>query len=373
MQREEIAKALGQRLRFQDGSTWQASYVEGNLNAPALLEQLFEEMVEHSDRYASADGKDMNNYGRALLNEALLKSRRRTHFLNMLAVAHGFAQRIALPKEELPLSDARSRGAVPSVSDLPSVGDVTPGDDVPSPNDGQSPVDGPSPDHSQEEEAKRTMSLDDESDLSSKGPKIGERRDRGGGNSRSLLRSKHEGDETQEVDRAGTPHTKKELDSASRHRRCHQVVNWLRNIPHKFRASLLCRMTSLKELGKGKRSEPPEFDLGNRRKHSSQSRSPCFRGGAGLNLRRLSKTGSPTALSLMTKDSLQSAPDLTAASRLHMANDLSHSTPDSTAPLPSRTNKDSPHSLLEMAPSQSSKPQDSPHSSPVINCSTEAI
>ena len=347
MQREEIAEALGERLRFQDGSTWQASYVKGNLNASALLEQLFEEIVEHSDRYASADGKDMNNYGRALLNEALLKSRRRTHFLNMLAVAHGFTQRSSLPREGLPLSDARSRGDVPSVSDALSVGNVPPGGDV------------PSPDHSQEEEAKRKMSLDNELDLSSKGPKIAERRDHGGADSRSLLRSKHEGDETQEVGRAGTPHPKKELDRVSRHKRCHQVVDWLRDFPHKFRASLLCRMAF-----KGKRLEPPEFELGNRRKHSSQSRSPGFRGGAGLKLRRPRKTGSPTALSLTTNDSLQFGPVSTTTSLLHMPDELPHSTPDSTAPLQSRTNKYSPHSLLEMVPSQSSKPQDSPHSSP---------
>lgn len=300
----------------------------------------------------------MNNYGRALLNEALLKSRRRTHFLNMLAVAHGFAQRSPLPKEGLPLSDARSRGAVPSVSDLPSVGDV------PSPNDCQSPADGPSPDHSQKEEAKRKMSLDDESDLSSKGHKIAERRDYGGGISRSLLRSKYEEDETQEFGGAGTPHPEKEFDRVSRHKRCHQVVDWLRDFPHKFRASLLCRMASLKELGKGKRSEHPEFELGNRRKHSSQSRSPCFRGGAGLNLRRPRKTGSPTGLSLTRKDSLHCGPDPTATSLLHMPDELPHSKLDSTAPLQSRTNKYSPHSLLEMVPSQSPPPQDSPHSSP---------
>ena len=329
------------------------------MNAPALLEQLFEEIVEHSDRYASADGKDMNNYGRALLNEALLKSRRRTHFLNMLAVAHGFTQRSSLPREGLPLSDARSRGDVPSVSDVLSMGNVPPGGDVPSPDDGQSPADSLSPDHSQEEEAKRKMSLDDESDLSSEGPKIAERRDHGGADSRSLLRSKHEGDETQEVGRAGTPHPKKELDRVSRHKRCHQVVDWLRDFPHKFRASLLCRMAF-----KGKRSEPPEFELGDRRKHSSQSRFPGFRGGAGLNLRRPRKTGSPTALSLTTKDSLQFGPVPTATSLLHMPDELPHSTPDSTAPLQSRTNKYSPHSLLDIAPSQSPTPQDSPHSSP---------
>ena len=232
---------------------------------------------------------------------------------------------------------------VQSVSDVLSVGNVPPGGDVPSPDDGQSPADGPSPDHSQEEEAKRKMSLDDESDLSST----------------SLLRNKHEGDETQEVGRAGTPHPKKELDRVSRHKRCHQVVDWLRDFPHKFRASLLCRMAS-----KGERSEPPEIELGNRRKHSSQSRSPGFRGGAGLNLRRPRKTCSPTALSLTTKDSFQSGPVPTATSLLHMPDKLPHSTPDSTAPLQSRTNKYSPHSLLEIAPSQLPTPQDSPHSSP---------
>lgn len=327
-----VAKSLGQRLHFADGSTWQASYVKGKLNAPALLEQLFEEMVKHSERYVSADENDTDHYGRLLLNEALLKSKRRTHFLNMLAVAHGDTQRSPLP------SDASSQ------------------------NNGRLPG------HSQEEETKRKMSLDDESNLSSKRPRIAERRDHDGGNSRSLLRSKHQGDESQEVGRAGTPHPKKELDRVSRHKRCHQVVDWLRDFPHKFRASLNRRILSLKKLGKEKRSEPAEFELENRRKLSSQSRSPGFRGGAGLNLRKPRKTSSPAALSSTTKDLLHLAPEPTAStatSGLQVANELPHSTPDSTAPLQSRTNKYSPHSLLDMAaPSQSPTPKGSPHSSP---------
>ncbi len=311
----------------------------GNLSAPALLEQLYEEMVQRSERSAAVEN-DTDDYGRLLLNEALLKSQRRTHFLNMLARAHGNTQRSPLPSEGSPLSHA------------PPVGDVS------------SPADGPSPGHSQEEEAKRKMSLDDESNLSSKRPKIAERRDHDGDSSRSLLGSKHQEDETQEVGRAGTPYPKKELDRVSKHKSCHQVVDWLRDFPHKFRASLNRRMHCLKKLGKGKRSEPPEFELENRRKHSSQSRSPGFRGGAGLNLGKPRKTGSPAALSLTTKDFLHFAPDPTATSQSHMANELPHSTPDTTAPLQSRTNKYSPHSLLELAPSQSPTPQNSPHSSP---------
>ena len=326
-----------------------ASYVTGQMNAAILLENLFEEMVWDSELYASAHGSDTDHYGRLLLNEALLKTRRRTHFLNRLAIAHGDTYRSPSASERSPLSDA------------PSVGDV------PSSNNGLSLADGTSPGHSQEEEAKRKMpppSLDDESNPSSKRPKIAERRDHDGDSSRSLLRSKHQGDETQEVGRAGTPHPKKELDIVSRHKRCHQVVHWLRDFPHKFRTSLNRRMPFLKKLGKGKRSEHPEVELENRRKHSSQSRSPGFRGGAGLNLKTPRKTGSPAALSLRTKDFLDFAPEPTATSQLHMANELPHSMPDSTAPMQSRTNKYSPHSLLEMVPSQSPAPQDSPHSLP---------
>ena len=320
-----------------------ASYVRGQMNAAILLENLFEEMVWDSELYASAHGSDTDHYGRLLLNEALLKSRRRTYFLNRLAVAHGNTYRSPSASEGSPLSDA------------PPVGDV------PSSNNGLSPG------HSQEEEAKRKMSLmslDDGSNPSSKRPKIAERREHDGDSSRSLLRSKHQGDETQEVGRAGTPHPKKELDIVSRHKCCHQVVDWLRDFPHKFRASLNRRMPFLKKLGKGKRSEYPELELDNRRKHSSQSRSPGFRGGAGLNLKTPRKTGSPAALSLTTKDIFDFAPEPTATLQSHMANELPHSTPDSTAPLHSRTNKYSPHSLLEMVPSQSPAPQDSPHSSP---------
>ena len=346
-QREEVAKSLGQHLHFRDGSKLQASYVRGQKNAAVLLEKLFEEILWDSQLYASAHGSDTDHHGRLLLNEALLKTRRRTGFLNILAVAHGDTQRSPSPTEGSPLNDATSVG------------------NVSSPNNSRSPVDGPSTGHSQEEEAKRKMSLDDESHLSSKRPRTVERRDHDGGNSRSLQQSKHQGDETQEVGRPGTPHPKKELDRVPRHKRCHHVVDWLRDFSHKFRGSLNLHMAFLKKLGKGKRSEPPEFELENRRKHSSQSRSPGFRGGAGLNLRKPRKTGSPAELSLMTKDLLGFALEPTTTSQLHMANELPHSTPDSIAPLQSRTNKYSPRSLLEMAaPSQSPTPQDSPHSPP---------
>ena len=328
---------MGQRLHFQDGTPWQVSYFSGNpKNAPALLEQLFEEIVENCERFASVDKKDTDHCARVLLNEALLKSKRRTQFLKMLAVAHGDTQRSALQSEGPPQSDA------PSVADVSSL------------NDGRPPADGPSPGHSQQEEAKRKMSLDGESNLSSKRPKIVERRDYDGGNSLSILQSIHEGDESQEVGRAGTPHPKKELDGVSRHKGCHRLVDWLRAFPHKFRASLNRRMPFLKKPGKGKRSEPSELELENQRKHSSQSRSPGFRGGASLNLSKRRKTDSPAALFLTTKGSLRSAPDQTATSPLHVTDD----------PSQFRTKKHSPHSLLEMAPSQSPTPQDSPHSSP---------
>ncbi len=338
---------MWKRLHFEDGSTWKASYVKGKINVGVLLENFFREMVGHSERYASADEGVTDHYGRLLLNEALLKSRRRTHFLDMLAVAHGDTQR----------SPSSSEGSLPS-DDL-HMGDVS------SPNSGQSLGNSPSPGHSQEQKAKRRMSLDDESNISSKRPKVAERRDHDGGISRSLLPSKHQGDETQEVGRAGTPHPKEGLERVSRHKRCHQVVDWLRDFSHKFKASLNRRMPFLKKLGKKKISEPVEFELENRSQQSSRSRSPGFRGGAGFNLRKPRKTGSTAALSSTTKDFLHFAPEPTAPSLLHMANELPHSTPDSTTPLQSRTNKYSPHSLLELAArSRSPTPKDSPHSSP---------
>ena len=305
------------------------------MNASALLERLLDEIVDHSAAYARPTGhapfagSDADRYARY---EASLKSQRRTHFLNMLAKAHGDTQ-------EGPLLGLPLRNPL-SVLSLP--------------NDGRPPVNAPSLGHSQDEEAKRKRSLDNESKLSSKRPKIAERRDYDGDNSLSLLRSKHEGNESQEFGRAGTPHPKKELDGVSRYKRCHRLVDWLREFPHKFGASLNRRMPFLKKLGKGIRSEPSELELENRRRHSSQSRSPGFRGGASLNLSRRRKTGSPAALFLTTKGSLRSALDQTVTSPLHVTDD----------PSQFRTKKYSPHSPLEMAPSQSPQPQDSPHSSP---------
>lgn len=312
------------------------------MNASALLERLLDEIVELSAAYAPPTGhapfagSDADRYARY---EESLKSQRRTHFLNLLAKAHGDTQEDPLSSGGLPLRDT------------PFVGDGS------LPNDGQPLANAPSLGHGQDEEAKRKRSLDGESNLSLKRLKIAERRDHDGDDFRSLLQE-HQRDDTQEVGRAGTPHPKKQLDSVSRHKCCHQVVDWFREFPHKFTATLNRRMPFLKKLGKEKRSEPLEFELEDPRKGSSHSRSPGFQGGADLNLRKPRKTSSPAALSLTTKDFLHFAPELTAPSQLHMLDELPHPTPDSSAPLQSRTNKYSPHSLLEMAPSQS------PHSSP---------
>ena len=309
------------------------------MNASALLERLLDEIVDRSAAWARATGhapyagSDADRYARY---EESLKSQRRTNFLNMLAKAHGDTQEGPLSSEGLPLRNPLSVG------------------DCSLPNDGRPLANAPSLGHSQDEEAKRKRSLDNESNLSSKRPKIAERRDYDGGNSLSILESIHEGDESQEVSRAGTPHPKKEIDGVSRHKGCHRLVDCLRAFPHKFRASLNRRMPFLKKLGKEKRSEPSELELENRRRHSSQSRSPGFRGGASLNLSKRRKIGSPAALFLTTKGSLRSAPDQTATSPLHVTDD----------PSQFRTKKYSPHSLLEMPPSQSPTPQDSPHSSP---------
>ena len=305
------------------------------MNASALLERLLDDIVDRSSAdtratgYAPFAGSDADRYARY---EASLKSQRRTHFLNMLAKAHEDTQ-------EGPLLGLPLRNPL-SVLSLP--------------NDGRPLVNAPSLGHSQDEEAKRKRSLGNESNLSSKRPKIAERRDYDGDNSLSLLRSKHEGNESEEFGRAGSPHPNKELDGVSRHRRCHRLVDWLRDFPHRIGASLNRRMPFLKKLGKGKRSEPSELEVENRRRHSSQSRSPGFRGGASVNLSKRRKTSSPAALFLTKKGSLRSAPDQTATSPLHVTDD----------PSQFRTNKYSPHSLLEMAPLQSPTPQDSPHSSP---------
>ena len=309
------------------------------MNASASLERLLDEIVDRSAAYARPTGhapfagSDADRYARCTES---LKSQRRTHFLNMLAKAHGDTQEGPLSNEGLPLRNSLSVG------------------ERSLPNDGRLLANAPSLGHSQDEEAKRKRSLDNESNLSSKRPKIAERRDYDGDNSLSLLRSKHEGNESQEFGRARTPHPKKGLDGVSRHKRCHRLVDWLRDFPHKLGASLNRRMPFLKKLGKGKRSEPSEHELENRRRHSSQSRSPGFSGGASLNLSKRRKTGSPAALFLTTKGSLRSASDQTATSPLHVTDD----------PSKFRTKKYSPHSLLEMAPSRSPTPQDSPHSSP---------
>ena len=346
---EEVAKSLGQRLHFGDGSTWQGRYVKGNLNASALLEDLFEEMVLQSVRYSSADEIETDHYGHLLLNEALLKSKRRTHFLKLLAIAHGNTQRSPLPSEGSPMSGASS------------VGDVT------SPDNGQSVGFSTAPARSQEEDVKRRMSLDNESNKSSKRPKVAECRDYSGGGSQSLSQSEHQENETQQVCRAGTPHPKKaiDIDRVSRPKRCKQVIDWLRRLSNQFRASVIHPMPCLKKLGKKTTPEPPEFELEDCRKHSSQSRSPGFRGGAGFNLRKRRKTGSPAALSSTTKESLHVASEPTATSRSDMVNELPNSTLNSAAPLQSRTNKSSPHSILEQAAlSESSSSKDSPHSPP---------
>lgn len=211
---------MGQRLNFQDGSTWQGRYVKGNLNASALLEDLFKEIVLESVRYSSADGTETGYYGHALLNEARLKSKRRTQFLSMLAIAHGDTRRSPLPSEGSPLSGASS------VSD------------VWSPDNDQSVGDSPSSAPSQEEEVKRRRSSDNASTRSTKRPKVAERRDDGGGCSPSLLESGHQEDEPQKVGRAGTPHPKKgiDIDRISRPKRCKQVVDRLRRLSSKFRA-----------------------------------------------------------------------------------------------------------------------------------------
>lgn len=340
---------MGQRLHFGDGSTWQGRYVKGNLNAAALLEILFEEMVLQSVRYSSADEIDTDHYGHVLLNEARIKSKRRTHFLSMLALAHGDTRRSPLPSEGSPLSGASSVG------------------DVSSPDNGQSVGDSPPSAPNQEEEVKRRMSSDIESNISSKRPRVAECRDYGGCSSPSLLRGEHQEDETQQVGRAGTPHPKKaiDIDRVTRPKRCRQVIDWLRCLSRQFRTSLIHPMPCLKKLGKKTRPEPPEFELEDRRRHSSQSRSPGFRGGAGLNLRKRRKTGSPAALSSTTKDSLHVASEPTATSRADMENESPHSTLNSAAPLQSRTNKSSPHSILEQASLlRSAAPKDSPHSSP---------
>lgn len=127
---------------------------------------------------------------------------------------------------------------------------------------------------------------------------------------------------------------------------------------------LIRPMPCSKKLGKKTRAELPELEFEDRRKDSSQSRSPYFRGGAGFNLRKRRKTGSPAALSSTTKDSLHIASERTATSGLEMVNELLHSTLDSAVLLQPRTNKSSPHSILEQASlSRSSTSKDSPHSS----------
>ena len=266
----------------------------------------------------------------------------------MLATAHGNTRISPLPSEGLPRSGASSVG------------------DVSSRDNGQSGGNSTAPARCQEEDVK-IISLDNESNMSSKRPNIAECRDYSGGSSPSLSQSEHQEDETQQVGRAGTPHPKKaiDIDRVSRPKRCKQVVHWLRRLSHQFRASLIHPMPCLKKLGKKATPEPPDFELEDCRKHNSQSRSPGFRGGAGLNLRRRRKTGSPAALSSTTKDSLHVASEPTATSRLDMVKELPHSTLDSAAPLQSRTNKSSPHSILEQASlSRSSTSKDSPHSSP---------
>ena len=306
-------------------------------------------MVLQSVRYSSAGEIDTGHYGHVLLNEALLQSKRRTHFLCMLARAHGDDRRSPLPSEGSPLSGASSVSHVASPDNGQLVGDST------------------APARSQEEDIKRRISLDDASNMSSKRPKVAECRDYGGSSSPSLLQSEHKEDDTQQVVRAGTPHPRKQIniDRVSRAKRCNQVVDWLRRLSHQFRASLIHPMPSLRKLGKKTTPEPPESELQNGRKHSSQSRSLSFCGGAGLNLRKRRKTESPAALSSMTKDSLHVASEPTATSQLNMENELPNSTLDSDAPLQSRTNKSSPHSILEQASlSRSSRPKDSPHSSP---------
>ena len=305
-------------------------------------------MVLQSVRYSSAGEINTGHYGNVLLNEALLESKRRTHFLSMLARAHGDNRRSPLPSEGSPLSGASSVSHVAS------------------PDNGQSVVDSTAPARSQEEDVKRRMSLYDASNMSSKRPKVAECRDYGGSSSPRLLQSQYQEDETQQVVRAGTPHPKKQsvIDRVSTTKRCKQVFVWLRRLSHQFRASLVHPMPSFRKQGKKTTPEPPESELQNGRKHSSQSRSLGFCGGAGLNLRQRRKTGSPAALSFMTEDSLPVTSGPTATSQLDMENGLPHSSLDLAAPLQSRTNESSPHPILEQASlSRSSTPKDSPHSS----------
>lgn len=266
----------------------------------------------------------------------------------MLAAAYGNTRRRPSLSEELPLSGASSVGHVSSR------------------DNGQSVENSTAPARCQEEDVKM-ISSDNESNTSSKRPEVAECRDYSGGTLPNLSQSEHQEDETQEVSRAGTPDPKKAIDTdrVSEPKRCKQVVHWLRRLSHRFRASLIHPMPYLTKLGKKATLQPPDLELEDCRKHISQSRSLGFRGGAGLNLRRRKKTGSPAALSSTTKDSLHVASDPTATSRLDMGNELPHSTPDSAAPLQSRTNKSSPHSILEQASlSRSSTSKDSPHSSP---------
>ena len=179
--------------------------------APALLEDLFEEIVLQSVRYSSVLKINTNLHEHRRLNEALLKSQRRTHFLDMLARAHGNTQRSPLPREGAPLNCASFAGSVMS------------------PDNDQLVADSTAAAHSQEEEVKRRMSLDNESKMSSKRPKVAECRDYSGGSPRSLSQSEHQEDQTQQVGRAGTPHPRKRtnIDRVSRPKRCKQVVDWL--------------------------------------------------------------------------------------------------------------------------------------------------